>query len=529
MFLFQKPQKTYRKRGPKRKSRKDPTQTGGVLRKWNADLRRRFEGLKQAIREAIVDKDVFGMREGFFILEAGRIYLKPREFHFTTDAEKLNGFMGWVDEMVDRNILGVIERDGVRVVQHEGWQNKYLYDCYNKGVQGTRRELEAVGLKLPDSGLGFDLRGPVHAPKVGTLYSRAFDELKGITSAQSQQIGRVLAEGFAQGKGPMEIAQMINDRVDKIGLTRSRLLARTETAYARNKGTMAEAEWQEQVIGEEILFQWETAGDDRVRPEHEARRGRVFTKEEVEELLGEPNCRCNIVRYIKSIQGELDERTRLPLDKREWPRDLIEDVEVVTEQQAYLEELRPSIQEYPNISSSFRSIVTEELDSLPYHVTEYMKDRGVEIHLGEYFTQMRPELKGKTPRGWPSYLTWDDCEGGFNRLTGKIYLAEKTRRFGKVSPKRVKGVLKHEVGHTFGELLLNQEALIKAHSRDIDILRTTHSDLSYFRYYLQAGDAGRSETFAEVFAALHGGGSRDPVRILAAFPNVAAFVQGVLW
>ncbi len=311
-MLFHKPPKLHRKPGPKRKPRKDPTLTGGVLRKWNAEIRRRFEALKKAIRTEIVDKDIFGMRDGILVLDAGKIYLRPREFQYTTDAEKLNGFMGWLDEMVDRDILEVTERVGPRVTGHGGWQNKYIRESYGKGVESTRHELSAVGLKMPDTGVGFELRAPVHAPKVASLYSRAFDELKGITSAQSQQIGRQLARGFAEGKNPHDIAHMINDRVDKIGITRSRLLARTETAYARNEGAMREMEEQERIIDEEILVQWETAGDDRVRAEHEELRGRVFKKAEAEELLGEPNClidgQVNIYtaqgwRPIRDIQG----------------------------------------------------------------------------------------------------------------------------------------------------------------------------------------------------------------------------------
>ncbi len=302
-MLFHKPPKLRRKPGPKRKPRKDPTLTGGVLRKWNAEIRRRFEGLKKAIRTEIMDKDVLGLREGFLVLANDTLYLRPREFKYTTDAEKLEGFMGWLDEMVDRDVLEVTERVGPRVTGHEGWQNKYIRESYGKGIESTRHELSAVGLKMPDTGVGFELRAPVHAPKVASLYSRSFDELKGITNTMSQQIGRQMARGFAEGKGPMDIADMINDRVDKIGLTRSRLLARTETAYARNQGAMREMEEQERIIDEEILVQWETAGDARVRDTHAQRRGRVFKKDEAEELLGEPNCLIDGQVNIYTAQG----------------------------------------------------------------------------------------------------------------------------------------------------------------------------------------------------------------------------------
>lgn len=313
----------------RRKPNADPTKTGGVLRSWTADINRRFNKLKRGIREAIVDKDVFGLRDGFFILEDRRIVLKPRQFQYTTDQARLDGFLTWLDEAVDSDILEVVERRGPSVEKHSGWQNKYIRASYDKGVQSSRNDMRSLGVGLVDSGVGYSLQGAYHAPTIASLYARDFSELKGISAAMSQQIGRVLSEGLGQGKNPHVIARMLNNRVDAIGIQRARLLARTETAYARNVGAIKEMEYQEGVINEEIYVQWETTGDDRVRPTHQERRGRVFTKKEVLELLGEPNCRCNLLPFITSMQGLVSPRSRLPEDKQQWPRDVIEEVSVV--------------------------------------------------------------------------------------------------------------------------------------------------------------------------------------------------------
>lgn len=312
----------------RRKPNSDPTKTNGVLRSWTADINRRFTKIKKLIREAIVEKDVFGLRDGFFILEAGRIVLKPRQFQYTTDQVKLDGFMSWLDESVDSNVLEVIDRRGPSVENHSGWQNKYIRASYDKGVKSSRNDMRSLGASLSESGLGYSLQGSYHAPTIASIYSRDFGELKGITSAMSQQIGRTLAEGLGQGKNPHVIAKMLNDRVDKIGIARARLLARTETAYARNVGALKEMEYQEGVINEEVYVQWETTGDDRVRPTHQERRGRVFTRAEALELLGEPNCRCNLMPYIVSMQGVINPKNRLPEEKDQWPRDVLEEVTV---------------------------------------------------------------------------------------------------------------------------------------------------------------------------------------------------------
>ena len=327
----------------KRKIPKDPTLTSGIFRQWQADIRRRFGDLKKTIYNHVVKQDIFGLKplnSGILVLQENRIVLQPRHFVFSTDQERLEGFLDWLQGLIDGGILEVIEREGARVIGHSGWQNKYLRACYEKGVTDVSQTIASLyglpfdpvgGIVSDQVGLAYHLRGPVHAPRVASLYSRSFHELKGITDAMSQQIGREIAQGLALGHNPEKIARNINDRVDKIGITRARLLARTETSYARNMGAVHHAELQEKYLDEEILFQWLTAGDDRVRKEHQKRSSRVFTKEEVAELVGEVNCRCSIMPYLDSVQGPIDPETRLPLDEGEWTAATLEEIQVEVE------------------------------------------------------------------------------------------------------------------------------------------------------------------------------------------------------
>lgn len=97
----------------------------------------------------------------------------------------------------------------------------------------------------------------------GLLYTRTFNELKGITEAMDQQISRVLSEGMAQGLGPAKIARNITDRVDKIGITRARTMARTEVIRAHHVATINTYR-EAQVEGVRVKAEWSTAGDMRV-------------------------------------------------------------------------------------------------------------------------------------------------------------------------------------------------------------------------------------------------------------------------
>ena len=101
--------------------------------------------------------------------------------------------------------------------------------------------MKELGIVVEPGAVGAVLGGAVHADALGMMYTRNFTELKGITEAMDQQISRVLADGLSQGKNPRAIASDLagrNGRVQKIGLTRARALARTETARAFDEATL---------------------------------------------------------------------------------------------------------------------------------------------------------------------------------------------------------------------------------------------------------------------------------------------------
>ena len=138
---------------------------------------------------------------------------------------------------------------------------------------------------------------PIHVDRIGLLYTRTFSELKGITQAMDQQISRVLAQGIAEGRNPREIARILNNRVDKIGITRARALARTEIIRAHHQATIAEYK-QFGVEGVKVKAEWLTAGYG-VCPECSDLEGRVFTLDKIEGMIPlHPNCRCVAIPYL---------------------------------------------------------------------------------------------------------------------------------------------------------------------------------------------------------------------------------------
>ncbi len=298
----------------------DPTRTLTLRNKFTNDLASRYNTLKADIRTTVVDNDAFGLNDPRDQL-IGILEPAPKgAFNFRTDQRKVAGFMEWLEEQVDAGILEVRQGAPRTYATSSQWMDVYIGDGYQKGMERGINELKKLAKKtgrpsivegtfiesLPgqstnrfvDAAFGT----PFHADKVGSLYIRTFEELKGINAVMSQQISRELASGLAQGKGTREIARLLNDRVEKIGKTRSKILARTEVIRAHHTGNIAMYR-QAGVEGVTVKAEWSTAGDDRVCPDCAALEGKIFTLDEIEPLIPlHPQCRCVAIPATDDVQ-----------------------------------------------------------------------------------------------------------------------------------------------------------------------------------------------------------------------------------
>lgn len=271
-------------------AQRDPTRTATLRGQYAAAARGRFVKVKKLVRESVVDNDALALDPG------RRLSILARAAHrydFPSDpAGKAQAFMDWLMQAADDEILEVTQRDGRRISAHSAWQNVYVRAAYSKAIDGADKELFRAGVKVPEGEIWAMFRQPMHANTLALLFTRNFDELRGITEAMGQAIARELAMGLAKGLGAAQIARLLNARVDKIGIHRATLLARTEIirAYAEASLNRYEEMGIGEVIGEVELA---TAGDQRVCPICKSLRGRTYTIAEARGIIPvHPQCRC---------------------------------------------------------------------------------------------------------------------------------------------------------------------------------------------------------------------------------------------
>ena len=175
-------------------------------------------------------------------------------------------------------------------------------EAYNQGVIFGETQLAKIGVRIA-VGAG----GPVDMNVVNLLKTKNLTGLKGITEEMNKQINQQLAEGILNGESFPDLAKRITGRVDSIGITRARTLARTEVQVAANRA----ADTRYAQAGIEYA-EWLTANDDRVSDQDRNKEGIIFKRADgitAGYLPGQgyspmdsatippsfPNCRCAVV------------------------------------------------------------------------------------------------------------------------------------------------------------------------------------------------------------------------------------------
>lgn len=299
----------------------DPTHTTGLRNQFSKDMKRRFLELSVVVKKSIVDQDCFGLKPNQ--LQVGQMTPTSMEaFKFYRSFEKVDAFMAWLQLQVDRGVLNIRQFQQVGAAVEAAWTNLYIYDSYKRGVIRARYELIKAGYEVPTmdetGGIEMSMSTPFHADRIGLLFSRVYNDLKGITAAMDAQISRILAQGIADGDGPALLARKLvatinGTGVGDLGLTdtlgrfipasrRAMILARTEIIRAHHMATIQEyRNWAlEEVF---VKAEWMTAGDDRVCEKCSSLQGKIFTLDEIEPMIPlHPQCRCIALPYIEELQ-----------------------------------------------------------------------------------------------------------------------------------------------------------------------------------------------------------------------------------
>ena len=276
----------------RRRGKLDPSRTYALRKRFVAEMRRRTNALVREVYAQVVTRDAYGLIEKE--KQAARLALHAG-YAFATDAQKVTAFRQWLQQQVDDKVLSV---QGGKA--GEPWTSQYVQSAYKQGAYRSYASKYKTEAERRAPGLGVT-RGefikeaffsPEMMSKVELLSTRAYESLKGITTAMASEMNRVFATALVEGRGAAKTARMLRDTVGNLTNRRALALARTEVIYAHAEGQLdGYAQLGVDTVKAEV--EWSTANDGAVCEECGSMEGQVYRVSEAHGMIPlHPNCRC---------------------------------------------------------------------------------------------------------------------------------------------------------------------------------------------------------------------------------------------
>jgi len=395
-----------------------------------------------------------------------------KAFTFPRSEEKVNAFMNWLQGQEAKGILEVGTMQQIGTPIETAWTNKYIKDSYQRGVQRARWEMKSAGYKVPPisetGGISASMSTPFHMDRVGVLYTRVFQELKGITSQMDTQISRVLSQGIADGKHPTELAKLltraISGPVGDLGITdtlgrfipaerRAQTLARTEIIRAHHQGNIQEMKnWA--VEGVKVKAEWVTAGY-KVCPECAALEGKVYNLDEIQNKIPlHPNCRCCAIP-VKAGEKKVGEFPKVPKAPKK-ARDFEKEFREIRE--SYERKVgKEGLAKAASLRIEMRKAKIRWVNSLPEEAYEEERKK-ILLHLIGNEKKYLKKIEAGTH--WIPYDALETLKENGLEVTYKADVRSFYRASSEVitlSRRDSAQVIAHEFGHAIDDLVMNRK------------------------------------------------------------------------
>lgn len=289
------------------KNHKSPTGTDKKVAGAENNFNRRLNAIYRGINERVIKP----LKEKQVQLNSATAYVLNKEYIYQLSAQELNRLDVIIQEIIERNLM--VDENGFPVNRQTGERlwffQMYGNQTYRQGTSQTFGELSAQSTTYSNavSDVADILYSPEYQTRIGYIAAREFNEMQGFTADVIKQARMVLGDGIALGLGIDQISQNLRDRID-VSKSRSRTIARTEITYALRKAKRDESQSADVRLGIKSKLVWMASMLPNMRPKHFARTGKLFTRDEIDEIYSKPNesinCRCTQIVVVLDDNGQ---------------------------------------------------------------------------------------------------------------------------------------------------------------------------------------------------------------------------------
>lgn len=142
--------------------------------------------------------------------------------------------------------------------------------------------------------------------RITLVYTRVFEEMKGLTAEVKRNMARVLTEGIGRGLHPSMVAKNLTAQAG-IEKRRANRIARTELTTALRRARWDEADEASRDLGLNIRLLHYSALSPTTRQSHAIRHAHLYTTEEVRRWYAAGanaiNCKCSQVEVLVDAKG----------------------------------------------------------------------------------------------------------------------------------------------------------------------------------------------------------------------------------
>lgn len=303
----------------------DPANQKSNLRRAQVELKKRFERINKAVKKLVSEqKDIqyvasvnsnklsFWQPLEFYTNKKGELdtrksdtFIANKTFYsYDISTERYESINSFIERLLYGELL-----ESINGQRPQNWfYQSYLSSAYNDAIRDTIQSSKnmadpnVVGneISMMIRQLDADAFNPQQVQSLGLVYSRVFNEMKGLTDSMKVDLSETLTRGMASGLGIRDITQNIAKRVG-VGFSRAQRISRTEILGAYRTAQRAKTKQiNDDIYADSPFMQkqlWFSALASTSRPNHVAKHSEIYTLQEVEAFYAESgfgiNCLCS--------------------------------------------------------------------------------------------------------------------------------------------------------------------------------------------------------------------------------------------